>query len=85
MFMLLGSLMPSMRNFRRVLVNPFYRLIEHRQVPAQKRFRLTIQLDTGFYQRSMTKTLHIRCWSLGSNSVSITPWLRIVRVIDIKK
>ena len=38
MFMLLGSLIPSVRNFRRVLVNLFYRLIEHRKVPAHKRF-----------------------------------------------
>ena len=52
MFMLLGSLIPSVRNFRRVLVNPFYKLIKHRQVPAQKRFGLTIQLDTGFYQKA---------------------------------
>ena len=42
----------SVRNFRRVLVNPFYRLIEHRQVPTQKRFTLTIQLDTGLYQKA---------------------------------
>ena len=52
MFMLLGSLIPSVRNFRRVLVNQFYRLIEHRQVPEHKRFALTIQLDTGFYQKA---------------------------------
>ena len=52
MFMLLGSLIPSVSNFRRVLVNPFYRLIEHRQEPAQKRFGLTIKLDTGSYQKA---------------------------------
>ena len=52
MFMLLGSLIPSARNFRRVLVNPLYILIEHCQVPAQKRFGLTIQLDTGFYNEA---------------------------------
>ena len=57
MFMLLGSLIPSVRNFRRVLVNPFYRLIEHREILAQKRFGLTMQLDTGFNKKkSMTKT-----------------------------
>ena len=44
-----------MRNFRRVLVNPFYRLIKQRQVPAQKHFGLTIQLDTGFYQKAWQK------------------------------
>ena len=61
MSMLLGLLTPSVRNFRRVLVNPFFRLIEHRQVPAQKRFGLTIQLDTGFYKKKKhDKTLHIR-------------------------
>ena len=38
MLMLLGSLIPSVRNFRRVLVNLFYRLNEHRHVPAHKRF-----------------------------------------------
>ena len=52
MFILLGSLIPSVRNFRRVLVNPLNRLIEHRQVPVQKHFGLTIQLDTGFYQKA---------------------------------
>ena len=50
--MLLDSLIPSVRNFRRVLVNPFYGLIEHRQVPAQERFGLIIQLDTCFYQKA---------------------------------
>ena len=53
--MLPGSQIPSVRNFRRVLVNPFYRLIEHRQVPAQKCFVLTIQLDTSFYQKAWQK------------------------------
>ena len=55
MFKLLGSLIPSVRNFRRVLVNPFYRLIEHSQVPAQERFGLTIQLDTDFHQKAWQK------------------------------
>ena len=50
--MIHGSPIPSVKIFRRVLVNPFYRLIKHRQVQAQKRFGLTIQLDNGFYQKA---------------------------------
>ena len=83
--MLLGSIIPSVRNFLRVLVNPFYRLIEHRQVPAQKRFGKTIQLDTSFYQKAWQKHSKYGGDHLDQISASLTPWLRIVKFIDKKK
>ena len=83
--MLLGSLIPSVKNFRRVIVNHIYGLIEHRQVPAQKHFGLAIQLDTAFYKKNMTTHYTEGVNHKDQISVSLTPWLRIVKFIDIKK
>ena len=83
--MLLGSLIPSVKSFCRVIVNPFYRLIEHHQVPAQKHFGLAIQLVAAFYKKNMTKHYTKGVDHKDKISVSLTPCLRIVKFFDIKK